>query len=131
LADVDRCEFYLRQAGGLAAQIIIDVDDEGAARVSAATYLEFNAQIGAAVDQLEKLEKTAKVLSGEWTQRAGELRRARETLQTRWGILEERASAPSLLRDAARAEIGNADLERIGQEQLDTWRKRTSAGGGR
>jgi len=36
-----------------------------------------------------------------------------------------------LLRDAARAEIGSADLERIGQEQLDTWRKRAGAGGGR
>jgi len=131
LADVDRCEYFLRQAAGLAAQIIIDVDEEGAARVSAATYGDFNAQISAAIDQLEKLEKTAKVLAGEWTQRSIELARAREALQTRWGILEERSSAPSLLRDAARAEIGSADLERIGQEQLDTWRKRAGAGGGR
>jgi len=131
LADVDRCEYFLRQAGGLAAQVIIDVDEDGSARVSAATYRDFNTQVGAAIDQLEKLEKGAKVLTGEWTKRAAELARAREALQTRWGILEERTNAPSLLRDAARAEIGSADLERIGQEQLDTWRKRPSAGDGR
>lgn len=131
LADIDRCEYCLRQAAGLAAQLIIDVEEDGAARVSAAAYREFNTQIGAAIDQLEKLEKSAKVLSSKWTQRAEELAHAREALQTRWGILEERANAPSLLRDAARSEIGNADLERIGQEQLDAWRKRASSGGGR
>lgn len=131
LADVDRCEYCLRQAGGLAAQIIIDVDEDGAARVSVATYREFTSQIGAAIDELEKLERTAKVLPGEWVRRAAELARSREALQTRWGILEERSSAPSLLRAAARAEIGSADLERIGQEQLETWRRRVSAGGGR
>lgn len=131
LADVDRCEYCLRQAAGLAAQIIIDVDEDGAARVSPATYRDFNAQIGAAIEQLDRLEKTAKVLTGEWEQRARDLARAREVLQTRWGILEERSSAPSLLRDAARAKIGNADLERIGQEQLEAWRKRAGAVGGR
>lgn len=126
LSDMDRCEYDLRTVASLVSQLIIDTEDTSGARVSKRTYEEFLNTMRLVNEQLQSLARTAKVRDEEWLRWAEKLEEGRRAIETKWGEQQDRRSDLPQLRDIPREELENAELEAIGQRELELWRNSTN-----
>lgn len=125
MSDVDRTEYDLRDIASLVAQLIIDTEEEGPGKVSRETYQTFNTRVTDACDQMRKLER-AKVAPARWAGRVAQVEAGRRDLQIRWGFVEDRAVSSPLLRAAAQEQLGESELEVLGEQELLSWRKKAA-----
>lgn len=123
LADLDRCEFDLRQAAALVSQLIIETGDDAPSRASSQTYQDFNNLSESVVAQLRDLARTAKVPGESWLAWSTRIDQGRQRLKARWGLSEDIRSSAPFLRDSGQEELGNEELEAIGKKELEQYRK--------
>ena len=124
IGDLDRCEFELRRAAALAAQLVIDTGESAVLRVSSEVFDEFDRHIAAATRFLGRLDRANLESARSWSEWGRRLEEGRSQLRVRWGIAEDRARAGSVDSELNRRQIASSDLQRIGQEELSRWRKK-------
>ncbi len=124
IGDLDRCEFELRRAAALAAQLVIDTGESAVLRVSSEVFDEFDRHIAAATRFLGRLDRANLESARSWSDWAERLGAGRSKLRVRWGIAEDRARAGSVDSELNRRQIDSSDLQRIGEEELLRWRKK-------
>lgn len=124
LGDLDRCEFELRRAAALAAQLVIDTGDSAALRVSSEVFDDFNGHVSSATRFLARLERANLESTRPWGDWAERLTAGRSQLRVRWGLAEDRARSGSVDTELSKRQLVGSDLERIGREELAKWRKK-------
>ena len=124
LGDLDRCEFELRRAAALAAQLVIDTGDSAELRVSAEMFADFSSHVSAASRLLSRLGRANLALATPWGEWARRLEAGQRQLQVRWGLADFRARSGSVDDELSRSQMTSSELQRIGREELIRWRQR-------